>query len=282
MKTEFGVQKLLSSVQNPLSSQEKKEKMIALKSIQTSFTPTKHDIFYTRRITITTKHSFVSLCKSKDSDSEDSTAEGDASKQELLARIAMLQAQKVRLTDYLDERSAYLTEFAEEASTEFDKVGEDALKELDEASARIMGNIESQMQAFEESAEMNRQEIVENDNKLAEFEGQMEEDRNEGLFFKSLKKKKPVDKAKAKEEMKKIKEVTAQNAGSKTRRNIYLALIGLLVIGIADSFINSPDWRKVAVLGAILVPLLLQFLYEQGILSETETTGNGKTDKEKK
>lgn len=138
------------------------------------------------------------------------------------------------------------------------------------------------MQAFEESAEMNRQEIMENDNKLAEFEVKMEEDRNEGLFFKSLKQKKPVDKAKAKEEMTKIKEVTTQNAGSKTRRNIYLALIGLLVLGIADSFINAPDWRKVAVLGAILVPLLLQFLYEQGILSDTETTGNGKSDKEKK
>uniref|UniRef100_A0A6N2MN64 Uncharacterized protein n=1 Tax=Salix viminalis TaxID=40686 RepID=A0A6N2MN64_SALVM len=38
----------------------------------------------------------------------------------------MLQAQKVRLTDYLDERSAYLAQFAEEANAEFDKIGEDA------------------------------------------------------------------------------------------------------------------------------------------------------------
>ncbi|KAG5253314.1 8-amino-7-oxononanoate synthase [Salix suchowensis] len=38
----------------------------------------------------------------------------------------MLQAQKVRLTDYLDERSAYLTQFAEKTKAEFDKIGEDA------------------------------------------------------------------------------------------------------------------------------------------------------------
>lgn len=49
----------------------------------------------------------------------------------------MLQAQKVRLTDFLDERSAFLTQFAEDANAEFDQIGENALKELDEASARV-------------------------------------------------------------------------------------------------------------------------------------------------
>lgn len=49
----------------------------------------------------------------------------------------MLQAQKVRLTDYLDERSAYLTQFAEEANAEIDQIGENALKELDEAGTRV-------------------------------------------------------------------------------------------------------------------------------------------------
>ncbi|XWS55559.1 hypothetical protein CRYUN_Cryun09bG0010500 [Craigia yunnanensis] len=71
----------------------------------------------------------------------------------------MLQAQKVRLTDYLDERSAYLTQFDEEANADFDKVGEDALKGLEEPGERIMENIGSQMQAFEETQELNRQEI---------------------------------------------------------------------------------------------------------------------------
>lgn len=74
---------------------------------------------------------------SNESNSQSSQPEGDPKKQELLARIAMLQAQKLRLTDYLDERSAYLTQFAEEASAEIDAIGENALKDLDEASARV-------------------------------------------------------------------------------------------------------------------------------------------------
>nr|DAD28413.1 TPA_asm: hypothetical protein HUJ06_029881 [Nelumbo nucifera] len=55
-----------------------------------------------------------------------------------------LKSQKIRFADYLDERSAYLTQF----------VGENALKGFDEASARMMENPESQMQAFQETPEM--------------------------------------------------------------------------------------------------------------------------------
>lgn len=119
--------------------------MIALRAIHTSFTPTKHGLFHARRPTNPT-NSILCLCKSNDSDSEAPPPEGDTRKQELLARIAMLQAQKVRLTDYLEERSAYLTQFAEEANAEFDKIGEDALKGLDEASARVCSTPPLQMQ----------------------------------------------------------------------------------------------------------------------------------------
>lgn len=144
-----------------------------------------------------------------------------------------------------------------------------------------MENIESQMQAFEESAELNKREIEENDNKVADFEGQMVNDRNEGMFFKNLGQKKPTDKAKAKVETERIKDLTKAKAGSKTRKNIYLALMAVIVIAIADSFISpSPDWRKVAVLGAILVGLITQFTYEQKLSSELESIEE--TEKEKK
>jgi hypothetical protein len=119
-----------------LLNEEEREKMIALKTIQPSFTATKHAFLHMGR-PFNTKSSFLCLCKPNDSNSEASPPEGDTRKQELLARIAMLQAQKVRLTDYLDERSAYLTQFGEEAIAEFDKIGEDALKGLDEAGARV-------------------------------------------------------------------------------------------------------------------------------------------------
>lgn len=147
---------------------------------------------------------------------------------------------------------------------------------------QIMGDLDSQMQAFEESAELNKAEIEENQKKLAEFEGLIERDRNEGLFFKNLGQGKPIDKAKAKEEMQKIKEITIDSAGSKTRRNIYLALIGLVAAGIADSLISSSTrWQKVAILGVILVGLISQLIYEQNIVSKTEITEKEKSEDKK-
>lgn len=111
--------------------------MISLKAIHHSFRPT--NTTCTRLFHHVTRTSVLCLCKKKpnESSSSDSQPEGDAQSQELLAQIAMLQTQKVRLTDYLDERSEYLTQFGEEAKAEFDKVGEDALKGLDEASDRV-------------------------------------------------------------------------------------------------------------------------------------------------
>ncbi|KAL8557457.1 hypothetical protein ACS0TY_004762 [Phlomoides rotata] len=141
----------------------------------------------------------------------------------------------------------------------------------------IMDRIESRMQAFEESVELNKVEIEESEKKVAYFEGQIEKERNEGLFFKNLGENAPVDKAKAREETERIEQVTKKSAGSVIRRNIYLGLIGLVVIGIADASTSSTsDWRKVAVLGVILVGLLTQIFYEQSILSEA-----GKTEQEK-
>ncbi|GFP85057.1 hypothetical protein PHJA_000649500 [Phtheirospermum japonicum] len=246
--------------------------MISFKAIQ-PFTPN-HSPFSEKK-TFLKRKLVVSLCtsnNSNDSDEKTPPPKGDSRKQELLARIAMLQTQKIRLTDYLDERSEYLTQFAEEANAEIDQIGENALRELDEAGARIMGNIESQMQAFEESMEMNKMENEENEKKVADFEGQIEKDRNEGLFFKNLGEKRPVDEGKAKEEAEKIRELTKKSAGSVIRRNIYIVLIGLVVIGIADATIFSftPDWRKIGVLGVILVGLITQLVYEQSMLSETD------------
>ena len=111
--------------------------MIGLQTIHLSFTPTNTNYtFYHTRLP-NTRASILCLCKSNESESQPPQPEGDAQNQELLAQIAMLQAQKVRLTDYLEERSAYLSQFGEEAKAEFDKIGEDALKGLDDASDRV-------------------------------------------------------------------------------------------------------------------------------------------------
>ncbi|CAM8890319.1 hypothetical protein QQ045_024349 [Rhodiola kirilowii] len=255
--------------------------MISLKAIQITLYPTKNAVFQTSKQLKKSNCSILCLSKSGDGDSEAPRPEGDTRSQELLARIAMLQTQKVRLTDYLDERSSYLTQFADEANAEMDKIGEDAIKELDQAESRIMNNLESSMQGFEELAELNRQDIEMQDKKLEEFEDEIDDNRNEGMFFKSLGQSKPlVDKAKAKEEADKINDVTKASAGSKTRRNVYLALMGLVVVGIADGVISSSlDGKKIAALGLILVGVLSQYIYEQSLISETEENTKKTNDK---
>lgn len=125
------------------------------------------------------------------------------------------------------------------------------------------------MLAFEESNELNKKDIEESESKVMEIEGQMEVDRNEGLFFKNLGQKGPLfDKAKAKEEDEKMKDViTREKNERKTRKNVYLFFIGLLSYGMVGSInvssLSDTDWKKVAVLGAILLALFSQFIYEQ-------------------
>lgn len=257
--------------------------MISIKAIQTSFIIRNKEGQFSRNNYLFRKASVICKTKSKDgSDAETPQPKGDAKKQELLARIAQLQTQKVRLTDYLDERSDFLTQFAEEANAEIDMIGENALKELDQAGARIMGNIENKMQAFEESMEMNKTDIEECEKILSDFELQIEDDRNEGLFFKNLRTKTPVDKEKAKEETQKIKDITKQSADSAFRRNVYLGLIGLVVIGILDAVISSSssslDWRKVAILAAVLIGLISQVTYEQTMMSTFQRNAKRKED----
>ncbi|KAI3882086.1 hypothetical protein MKW92_039793 [Papaver armeniacum] len=243
--------------------------MNTLKAIQTSFLPTKHAFLHNRKLP-NKNIKFTTCCKSNnaESGSESSSPEGDKRKQELLVKIAMLQTQKVRLTDYLDERSAYLSKFAEKANDEFNEIGENALKELDEAENRIMEKLELNMQAFDENAEL---VIEENQKKVGDFEDQIDKDRNEGLFFKNLGQKNPVDQVKAKEEARKVKEVTRKSAGSNTRRNFYLALMVLIFVAVADSLFSNPsDWIKPAVLGLISVALLSQLIYEQSLSSKSD------------
>ncbi|KAM7526449.1 hypothetical protein LguiA_016351 [Lonicera macranthoides] len=257
--------------------------MITLKAI---LTPAKHNHLQRRGLPKRDK-STLFLCKSNDPDSSQALPppEGDTRQQDILARIAMLQTEKVRLSDYLDETSASLTKFTQKANAKFDQIGEEARKEIEQSSERIMEKLDSQMGAFEESAELNRLEIEKSNEELAGFEAQIQRDRNEGMFFKNLGESAPIskkEKAKAKEEAEKIREITEKSTGSKIRLNIYLALIGLVTSGILNSLISSSsDWRRLAVLGVILVGLLSQSIYEQRILSETERTKQEKTEEEK-
>ncbi|XP_062226377.1 uncharacterized protein LOC133924727 [Phragmites australis] len=245
--------------------------MLALHTIQISLPSLRRSSPY-RRALLGRKRSFICAGSSDDAESGSSSPlGGDKRQQEVLAQIAMLQAQKVRITSFLDERSAYLTKFAKDADTEFDLIGQNAMKELDAVGDQIMERLDSKMQAFEETAEVQRQEIEMNEKVLEDFEDWIEKEKNEGMFFKSLGKVKPKNKkeikVKAKVEAQKVKEIAKESAGSKTRMNIYLGLMAILGLTIANAVFATPEveWRKVAALGLIFIGLVAQVIYEQNI-----------------
>jgi hypothetical protein len=143
-----------------------------------------------------------------------------------------------------------------------------------------MERLESKMQAFEETAEVQRQEIEMNDKVLEDFEDWIEKEKNEGMFFKRLGTVKPKNKkeikVKAKVEAQKVKEIAKETAGSKTRMDIYLGLMTILGLTIANAVFARPgvEWRKVAALGLIFIGLVTQVIYEHDISPpKAEKTG---------
>lgn len=111
--------------------------MLTLHTVRTSL-PSSHRSSPYRRAVLSRKRSSICACSSEDAGSDTSPPlGGDKRQQEVLAKIAMLQTQKVRITNFLDERSAYLTKFAEDANTEFDMIGQNAMKELHEVGDQV-------------------------------------------------------------------------------------------------------------------------------------------------
>lgn len=80
----------------------------------------------------------------------------------------------------------------------------------------------------------------------------------------------------------KNREISKENARSKMRSDIYLALVVMLVIGLIDTLIPSLSARpKIAVQEPILVALRSQFIHQQRISSEIERTVKEKAGRQK-
>jgi len=110
--------------------------MLTLHTIHSCPSLRRYSLF--RRALLVRKRSFISASGSEDAEAgSPPPLGGDKRQQEVLAQIAMLQAQKVRITDFLDERSAYLTKFAKDADSEFDLIGQNAMKELDAVGDQV-------------------------------------------------------------------------------------------------------------------------------------------------
>lgn len=68
----------------------------------------------------------------------DGKGKGDQQVQEALVGMVRLQAGKLRVTEFVDERSKLLTDIADQAKEEYDKIAEDAMRSMDEASSKVV------------------------------------------------------------------------------------------------------------------------------------------------
>lgn len=132
---------------------------------------------------------------------------------------------------------------------------------------QIMDKLESRTQAFEETAELTRQEIESSQKILEEFQEQIVRDKNEGLFFMSLQQKTPQKKAETEDNTQKLRQLAKETASRRTRRNIYLALMLLMILAVGNAVFAKPEveWRKVGALMLILFGLLAQLIYENSL-----------------
>nr|ABR16893.1 unknown [Picea sitchensis] len=208
---------------------------------------------------------------------------GDERTQDLLVEIAMLEAQKVQVIEFVKERSSHLAEIVEQANSEFQQVADDTMKGMDEAGIKVMENIEADIQACEEKLASARAEIETNEQSINKFEKETQKVRNEGLFFQSLytqaKKWKdlpPEKRNTIQMEAEMLKEVTKRTLNSTTRRNVYICLILVLSLTLIDLVASgNAEWPKPTIYTILLVLIFTQLIYETSISSN----GNNTKDK---
>lgn len=69
---------------------------------------------------------------------EDGDGKGDEQVQDMLVGMVRLQAGKMRVTEFVDERSKLLSDIADQAKEEYDKIAQDAMGKMDEASSKVL------------------------------------------------------------------------------------------------------------------------------------------------
>lgn len=208
---------------------------------------------------------------------------GNEKTQDLLVEIAMLEAQKVQVIEFVKERSTHLAEIAEQANSEFQQVADDTMKGMDEVGIKVMENVEENVQAWEEKLASARAQMGTNEQGIDMFEKEMQKDRNEGLFFQSLytqtkkwKELPPEKRNTIQMEVDMLKEVTKRTLNSTIRRNIYIGLIIVLSWTLIDRVASgNAEWPMLAIYTTLVVLVVTQLTYET-IISSNANNGKDK------
>lgn len=86
---------------------------------------------------LSSRHRFRVRMSSSGKEGEPEEVVGNKQVQDQLVKMLRLQTGKMRVRDFVDERSSYLTDIAEQAKAEGDKIAEDTLRSIDEAGSKV-------------------------------------------------------------------------------------------------------------------------------------------------
>ena len=140
-----------------------------------------------------------------------------------------------------------------------------------------MEQVEADALKLEEELATARQQMEQDDLAFEQFEKQVQQSRNRGLFFKSLYSK-PVATVNSlsTQEQESIREVQTtvlgsrtKAAGSKTRRYLYGILLFLVSLTVVDlAMLDTKDWPKLALYSVLCLSLVAQLVYEKILSSD--------------
>lgn len=136
---------------------------------------------------------------------------------------------------------------------------------------QILEEVDSDLSELEKELAAARLEQAKREKDFEEFEKQLVDKQNEGLFFKSLysMKKKPSP---TKEEVLAanpgLANASSKAASSKMRRNIYGMLAFLAVLTLARAIADQAPIQSILACAAVCVALIFQVVYELSISQE--------------
>lgn len=112
--------------------------------------------------------------------------DGDPGVQQLLVEMLRLQMGRVRMNDFVEERSQHMREIADQSTVELNRIANRTMKGVDKAGSRVLRELDAGAFAIERELEIARADIEAYEQDCEEFEARAIYSRNEGLFFKSL------------------------------------------------------------------------------------------------
>ncbi|MCO5558574.1 hypothetical protein L7F22_012159 [Adiantum nelumboides] len=218
------------------------------------------------------------------SKSSDGTS-GDPKVQQMLVDMVRIQVGKVRMIEFVDERSQHLRNIADDVVLEYDRIAYRTMKDFDASGSRVLRQLDAGASAIEKDLMIARAEMEAHSRDFEEFQIRIAYSRNEGLFFKNLYKSPGglrYEKSIAKDQLgKKIALASAEKDLSSSYRQLLYGGLSIVMVSFlwssTSAFMSGSGMRasKLASYAVIFSLLLAQLAYVKVIVGEHEESRGG-------